>query len=115
METSILNGTKKILGLDPDYVAFDHAIITHINTAFSTLTQIGVGPSEGFMIEGVRETWDDFLCGDPRFNFVQSYVFLKVKMLFDPPTASYAIDAAERQLTQLEYRLNLESETDGAI
>jgi hypothetical protein len=112
MENSILISTKKILGLDADYTAFDHDIITHINTAFSTLTQLGIGPAEGFMIEDEREKWDDFIDidSDLQLNSVRSYVFLRVKQLFDPPTTSYLIDSTERQIEQLEWRLNVHRE-----
>lgn len=112
MENSILTSTKKVLGIADDYTAFDLDIITHINTAFSILTQLGVGPSEGFMIEDKRAKWDDFvdIDGDNQLNSVRSYVFLKVKQLFDPPTTSYLIDAQERQIEQLEWRLNVHRE-----
>lgn len=110
MENSILISTKKILGLAEDYTAFDLDIITHINTAFSTLTQLGVGPVEGFMIEDERAEWDDYLNDDNQLNSVRSYVFLRVRQLFDPPTTSYLIDAMEKQIEQLEWRLNVHRE-----
>ena len=110
MENSILISTKKILGLAEDYTAFDLDIITHINTAFSTLTQLGVGPVEGFMIEDERTEWDDYLNDDNQLNSVRSYVFLRVRQLFDPPTTSYLIDAMEKQIEQLEWRLNVHRE-----
>jgi hypothetical protein len=110
MENSILISTKKILGLAENYTAFDLDIITHINTAFSTLTQLGVGPDEGFMIEDERDKWDDYLNDDNQLNSVRSYVFLRVRQLFDPPTTSYLIDAQERQIEQLEWRLNVHRE-----
>ena len=107
METSILNSTKKILGLASDYTAFDLDIITHINTAFSTLTQLGVGPAAGFMIEDASTNWVDFLGdADPQLNSVKSYVFLRVRLLFDPPATSYLINAYEDQIRELEWRLN---------
>ena len=107
MEESILTSTKKILGIAADYTAFDLDIITHINSAFSTLTQLGVGPASGFMIEDDDTTWDEFIEDDIRYNSVKSYVFLKVKMLFDPPTTSYLITAYEKQMEELEVRLNI--------
>lgn len=106
MEMSILNSTKKILGIASDYTAFDLDIITHINTAFSTLTQLGVGPSAGFMIEDDTALWTDFIGVDPQLNSVKSYVFLRVKLLFDPPTTSYLINASQDQIRELEWRLN---------
>ena len=113
MEQSILNSTKKILGIAADYTAFDEDIITHINTAFSTLAQLGVGPVTGFQIEDDEAEWDEFIVQDYQYNSVRSYVFLKVRMLFDPPTTSYTISAMERQIQELEWRLNVHREETG--
>lgn len=110
METSILTSTKKILGIAEDYTVFDLDIITHINTAFSTLTQLGVGPAEGFMIEDDTAVWEDFYADDLQYNAVKTYVYLKVRQLFDPPTTSYQIAAYDRQIEQLEWRLNVHRE-----
>ena len=107
---SILTSTKKILGIAEDYTVFDEDIITHINTAFSTLTQLGVGPADGFMIEDAVAEWDDFIVDDFQYNSVRSYVFLKVKQLFDPPTTSYLIASTEKQIEELEWRLNVHRE-----
>ena len=115
METSILNSTKKILGISEDYTAFDLDIITHINTAFSTLTQLGVGPSQGFMIQDDTEVWADFISDDLQYNSVKTYVFLRVRMVFDPPTTSYLIDAVDRQIRELEWRLNVHREEGGWV
>lgn len=112
MELSILTSTKKILGIAEDYTVFDLDIITHINSAFSTLTQLGVGPADGFMIEDATALWTDFDPVDDHnmYNSVKSYVFLKVRMLFDPPTTSYLISASEKQIEELEWRLNTQRE-----
>lgn len=111
METSILTSTKNVLGIAEDYTVFDLDIITHINTAFSTLTQLGVGPVNGFMIEDETSVWDDFIpTGDFQYNSVKTYVYLRVRMLFDPPQTSYLISAMERQIEQLEWRLNIHRE-----
>jgi hypothetical protein len=116
METSILTSTKKILGISEDYTVFDLDIITHINTAFSTLTQLGVGPVEGFMIEDESAKWEDFIVEtDHQYNSVRSYVFLKVRQLFDPPTTSYLIAATEKQIEELEWRLNVHREETGWV
>jgi hypothetical protein len=109
--TSILTGTKKILGILEDYTVFDHDIITHINTAFSTLTQLGVGPAEGFMIEDETAEWVDFIDDtDLQYNSVKTYVYLRVRLLFDPPTTSYLIAAFQDQVRELEWRLNVHRE-----
>lgn len=111
METSILNSVKKILGLAPDYTVFDHDIITHINAVFFTLLQLGVGPTDGFMIESDAETWNQFIAiDDPQLNAVKTYIFLRVRMLFDPPATSYLIGAMERQIGEMEWRLNVRRE-----
>lgn len=109
-EDSILDSTKKALGLAGDYDVFDPEIIMHINSVFSILQQLGIGPNEGFMIEGAEATWDTFLRGDKRLNSVKTYVFLKVRLLFDPPATSFLIAAYEKQITELEVRLNLQRE-----
>lgn len=114
MEQSILTSTKKILGIRQDYTVFDLDIITHINSAFSTLTQLGVGPTNGFMIVDAAAEWADFIGDeDPQYNSVRSYVFLKVKQLFDPPQTSYLIASTERQIQELEWRLNVHREETG--
>jgi hypothetical protein len=110
MEMSILNSTKKILGIANDYTAFDLDIITHINTAFSTLTQLGVGPADGFMIEDDSAVWAEFIDTDNQLNSVKSYVFLRVRLLFDPPGTSYLINAYQDQIKELEWRLNTHRE-----
>ena len=110
---SILNSTKKILGISEDYTVFDLDIITHINTAFSTLTQLGVGPAQGFMIEDADAVWTDFIADDIQYNSVKSYVFLRVRQLFDPPTTSYLIAAYDKQIQELEWRLNVHREETG--
>jgi hypothetical protein len=111
MEQSILISTKKVLGIATDYTAFDLDIITHINAAFSTLTQLGVGPADGFMIEDADVEWYDYIANDIQLNTVKSYVFLKVRQLFDPPSTSYLITAMEKQIQEFEWRLNVNRET----
>lgn len=110
METSILNDTKKILGIGEDYTAFDTDIITHINMALSILTQLGVGPPSGFMIEDAEPVWGDFIGADPQYNAVKTYVYLRVRQMFDPPTTSYLIAAFENQIREFEWRLNVHRE-----
>jgi hypothetical protein len=107
MEDSILTSTKKTLGLDADYTAFDLDIITHINLAFSVLNQLGVGPVEGFMIEDKSSTWDEFVVPLSQMSMIRTYVYLKVSVLFDPPTTSYLIEAKTNQIDQYEWRLNV--------
>lgn len=110
MEQSILLSTKKNLGIDASYTVFDLDILTHINTAFFNLTQLGVGPAEGFRIEDDTPVWADFFVDDDNIHSVKTYVYLKVRQLFDPPTTSYLIAAFEKQITELEWRLNTHRE-----
>lgn len=107
MGDSILTSTKKVLGIAEDYEEFDLDILMHINSVFSTLNQLGIGPELGFMVEDKEATWAEFIGDDLRFNSIRTYVYLKVRMLFDPPTTSYLIAAMERQTTELEWRLNV--------
>lgn len=111
MSNSILVSTKKNLGIAADYTAFDQDIILHINSVFSTLNQLGVGPTYGFQIEDDVATWTDFLHGDPRLNSVKTYVYLRVRLLFDPPSTSYLISALNSQILELEWRLNVQADT----
>lgn len=106
MEQSILTSTKKILGVAETYTAFDLDIITHINSVFSTLNQLGVGPVDGFMIEDSLLDWEELALPQNQLNMVRSYVFLKVRMLFDPPTTSFLIEAMQTQIKEQEWRLN---------
>lgn len=107
MEPSILISVKKVLGLADDYTAFDQDVLMAINSTFNTLTQLGVGPEEGFAIDDSTAEWSDFIGLDNNLNSVRTYVCLKVRMLFDPPTTSYLITAMEKQITELEFRLNV--------
>ena len=106
MEQSILKSVKKLLNVNPDDTAFDDDILTHINSAFSTLHQLGIGPTDGFMVEDDEALWVDFIGYDPLLNSVKTYVCLKTRIYFDPPTTSYLIGALDKQITELEWRLN---------
>jgi len=110
MSESILTSTKKALNLAEDDTSFDQDVILYINAVFSTLNQLGVGPVEGFSIEDKNPTWDAFLGSDSRLNHVKTYVYLRVRMLFDPPTLGYVISAMEDQIKELEWRINTQRE-----
>jgi hypothetical protein len=117
METSILISTKKVLGIPEADTSFDPDIVTLINTAFGILMQLGIGPVEGFAIEDELAVWNEFIdpIGSPNNlalqNIVRTYVFLKVKMLFDPPTTSYLLSAMTEQIDEYEWRLVTLKET----
>lgn len=108
---SILTSIKKMLGITEDYEHFDSDLIMHINSVFSILTQLGVGPSEGFSIKDKTDVWSDFISDDPRLESVKSYVYMKVKLLFDPPLSSTVMESTNRMISEFEWRLNVQSET----
>lgn len=104
---SILTSIKKLLGIAEEYKHFDADLIIDINTAFSVLTQLGVGPSDGFSIKDDSAVWSDFISGNSRIEMVKSYIHLKVKLLFDPPLNSAVIESINRMISEFEWRLNV--------
>ena len=103
---SILTSIKKLLGIDAEYKHFAPDLIMHINSVFSILTQMGVGPPDGFSITGDSEKWEAFIAKEPnKFSLVKSYMHLKVKLLFDPPLGSAVIESINRQISEFEWRL----------
>lgn len=108
---SILNTIKKLLGLDAEQHDFDVDIIVFINSAFTRLTDLGVGPKEGFAIEDEYKEWTDFVQDTLKFNDLQTYIYLKVKMVFDPPTSSAVLAAYERTINELEWLINVRAES----
>lgn len=102
---SILTSIKKLLGIEESYEIFDPDIIMYINSVFSTLTQLGVGPEKGFSIKDKTTTWSEYLNNDPRLDLIKNYIFLKVKLIFDPPTSSSVQSAYERMIQELEWRI----------
>lgn len=116
METteSILTSIKKLLGIEADYKHFDADLIMHINSVFSILAQLGVGPANGFSITGADEAWSEFVGTDSNlFSLVKSYMHLKVKLLFDPPLSSAVIDSINRQISEFEWRLFVAADPKG--
>ena len=105
---SILTSIKKIIGITEEYEHFDPEIIMHINSVFMILTQLGVGPSEGFSINDSSTTWDQFIPNGQNLEAVKSYIGLKVKLLFDPPSSSAVMEAMNRSISEFEWRLNVE-------
>ena len=104
---SILNSIKKLLGIAEDYDHFDSDIIMHINSVFATLTQLGVGPEDGFSIDDESAKWEDFLPEERMLHSVKSYMFMKVKLMFDPPLSSAVIECTKEQIKELEWRLQV--------
>ena len=108
---SILTSIKKLLGIEEDYVHFDADIIMHINSVLSILTQLGVGPSEGYSIKDANATWDEFITNPAKLELVKSYVYLKVRLMFDPPSSSSAIESTKQVISELEFRIIVAVET----
>lgn len=109
MTESILLSIKKLLGITEDYTVYDVDLIMHINSVFLTLNQLGVGPDNGFSIKDENDTWDKII-NDSRFEAVKSYVYLKVRLLFDPPQSSAVMEAINRMISELEWRINVAAE-----
>jgi hypothetical protein len=118
MSDSILLSVKKTLGLAEEYTAFDPDIVMYINGALGELQQIGVGPDSGFVIMDDIPTWDDFITPESfgedtmaLINIIQPYVYLRVRLLFDPPQTGFLVEAMEAQISRLEWRISVFRET----
>ena len=110
---SILTSIKKMLGISEEYTHFDADLIMHINSVFSILKQLGVGPEEGFFIEDKNAYWEDFVSiDDTELQSIKSYIYLKVKLLFDPPTSSTVMESTNNLIREFEWRLNVSVETN---
>lgn len=109
---SILLSIKKLLGLVEDDQAFDADIIIHINSVFMILQQLGIGPVDGFKIESQEETWDQFIQDDKLLEDVKTYIYLKVRLIFDPPLNSSIQGSIERTISELEFRLNIKEKKE---
>lgn len=107
---SILSSVKKMLGIMEDYTDFDVDIIMHINSVFMILNQLGVGPKNGFTITDKKSTWTDYIPDGANLESVKSYIYLKVRLLFDPPTSSSVMECYKQSINELEWRLNTQVE-----
>ena len=111
MEQSILKSTKKILGVAPDDTSFDFDIITLINSALAHLHDLGIGPQSGLVIEDETAVWADLAEEHPEtLSLIRTCVYLKVRILFDPPTNSYLMESLEKQIEEHEFRLSVQRE-----
>lgn len=114
MNESILSTVKKLLGVTDDYDYFDQDLLIHINSALMSLSQIGVRPSQDFYTLDKDTTWSEYLGYDYQenidFGSIKSYIYLKVKLLFDPPQNSFTIEAINKMITEMEWRINIVSE-----
>ena len=105
MEESILTSVKKMLGIAKEYEHFDSDLIMHINSVLMILSQLGIGPVEGFLIEDETASWSDFIPKGKNLELVKSYMYLKVRLLFDPPLSSSVLEAMNRMINEFEWRL----------
>lgn len=110
---SILTSVKKMLGITEEYEHFDVDLIMHINSVFMILNQLGVGPSKGFIITDKFATWADFIQSGENLESVKTYMYMKVKLLFDPPMSSAVMESMKQMISELEWRLNVQSELNG--
>jgi hypothetical protein len=110
MESSILISIKKLLGIEEEYTHFDSDIIMYINSAFMNLNQLGVGIVGGFKIEDDEPVWDDFIGERLDLEGIKTFIYLKVRLIFDPPQMGYLVDAIKDQIKELEWRLNVQVE-----
>ena len=107
-DQSILDSVKKVIGMDPSYTAFDIDIVMHINSQFSKLYNLGVGPKNAaFEIEDNKAKWSDFLQGKTNINMVKTYVCMAVRLIFDPPPTSFGIEAVKTEIQEMGWRLNV--------
>lgn len=107
---SILTSIKKLLGIAEEYTHFDSDLIMHINSVLVVLTQLGIGPAEGFFISDKTDSWEDFLGDSTNIEMVKSYMHMKVKLLFDPPLSTSVIESMNRMISEFEWRLNVAAE-----
>lgn len=110
-DDSILDTVKKMLGIPPEYDQFDTDIIIHINSVFSILTQLGVGSNDGFSIKDNTSLWSDYIPDGKALSDIKTYVYLKVRLIFDPPSASSAVEAMNKLVSELEWRINVAIDT----
>ena len=115
MPGSILDDTKKLLGLDPSYAAFDLDIMMHINTVFTGLSALGIGPAGGFMITDNTATWDSYIGTDLDLNSVKTYIAMRVRMIFDPPPIAAVIEANKAEIEKLEVLLSIKREGESWV
>lgn len=104
--SSILNDVKHVLGVPAHVSAFDNDLVMHINSVFTILTQLNVGPAGGYEITGDANQWSEFT-SDVKLNAVKSYVFLRVRLMFDPPNSGFVLSSMTEQIKELEFRLNV--------
>lgn len=115
-ENSILVSIKKMLGIDRDCEAFDQELIIFINSVFSTLYQIGFDSSKDYRIQSKDEEWTDILDDDmDLIDLIKPYIYMKVRMLFDPPTSSFVLESLKNQISEYEWRIQIQTKSEGGF
>lgn len=112
---SILDSIKQLLGIDVNDTSFDKELIIHINGALMILNQLGVGPEDGYLIVDKNNTWDEFVPGQKNLEAIKSSVYLKVRLIFDPPQNSFLVNALEKQMAEYDWRITLQSNTSKGV
>lgn len=112
---SILDTVKKMLGIPQDYTQFDTDIVIHINSVLSILTQLGIGPNEGYSIKDNTSLWSDYIPDGKALSDIKTYVYLKVRLIFDPPSASSAVEAMNKLVSELEWRINVAADSEEEV
>lgn len=107
---SILNDVKKMLGIEIEDDSFDSELLLHISSVFMILNQLGVGPMNGYVVQDVDQTWSDFFGSRTDIESVKSYVYLKVRLMFDPPSSSFVLESINKMASELEFRLNVQTD-----
>lgn len=112
---SILTSIKKLLGIDESYTEFDQDIIMHINSVFMILRQLGVGPQNGFSISDKTSVWTDYISDMSKLELIKSYVYMKVRLMFDPPTNSALQESMKQIIAEMEWRLNVQVDPSDSV
>lgn len=112
-ENSILDDIKKLVNISKEDTSFDTDIIIHINSSFMVLNQLGVGPEAGFRISDSSTKWIDYLNIEDDLEAVKTYIYQKVKLVFDPPLSTTVMDALKESIKEAEWRLNVKAESKG--
>lgn len=110
ISNSILETIKKLIGIDKDYGVFDVDLIVAINSSFMILNQLGIGPDKPFSISDSSATWNDFFGNEEIFALAKSYIYLRTKLLFDPPSSGVLHEAVERQISEFEWRMHVQAD-----
>lgn len=107
-DDSILDTTKQLLGIEKDVTDFDTEILIHINSVFDTFHQLGLGPGTGFKIEDSSKLWSEYIQDTEHIESIRSLMYLRIRLLFDPPATSFGITAFEKEIEKMEWRLNVQ-------